>query len=54
MEPTPFPSTIGLYQKGQGYPRFDQKKADEYYIKVTNKVAELVIEIVRKWDMAGL
>ncbi len=51
---TPFPSSIGLYQKGQGYPRFDQKKADEYYIKVTNKVAELVIEIVRKWDMAGL
>lgn len=50
----PFPSSIGLYQKGQGYPKFDQKKADEYYKKVTDKVADLVIEIVKKWDAAGL
>lgn len=50
----PFPSSIGLYQKGQGYPKFDQKKADEYYLKVTDKVANLVNEIVRKWDLAGL
>ncbi|MET0752775.1 MAG: creatininase family protein [Pyrinomonadaceae bacterium] len=50
----PFPSSIGLYQKGQGYPKFDQKKADEYYTKVTDKVANLVNEIVGKWDMAGL
>jgi creatinine amidohydrolase len=50
----PFPSSIGLYQKGQGYPKFDQKKADEYYVKVTDKVANLINEIIRKWDMAGL
>ncbi|MEO6588246.1 MAG: creatininase family protein [Pyrinomonadaceae bacterium] len=50
----PFPSSIGLYQKNQGYPKFDQKKADEYYKKVTDKVANLVIEIVKKWDLAGL
>ncbi len=50
----PFPSSIGLYQKGQGFPKFDQKKADEYYKKVTDKVANLVNEIVRKWDLAGL
>ena len=50
----PFPSSIGLYQKGQGYPKFDQKKADEYFMKVNDKVAELINEIVRKWDMAGL
>jgi creatinine amidohydrolase len=50
----PFPSSIGLYQKGQGYPRFDQKKADEYYKKVTDKVANLIIEIVKKWDLAGV
>jgi creatinine amidohydrolase len=50
----PFPSSIGLYQKGQGYPKFDQKKADEYYKKVTDKVANLINEIVRKWDLAGL
>jgi creatinine amidohydrolase len=50
----PFPSSIGLYQKGQGYPKFDQKKADEYFKKVNDKVANLIIDVVRKWDMAGL
>lgn len=50
----PFPSSIGLYQKGQGYPKFDQKKADEYFRVVNNKVANLIIEVVRKWDLAGL
>jgi creatinine amidohydrolase len=50
----PFPSSIGLYQKGQGYPQFDQKKADEYYKKVTDKVANLINEIVGKWNVAGL
>ena len=50
----PFPSSIGLYQPGQGYPRFDQKKADEYFRKVNDKVANLINDIVRKWDMAGV
>ena len=50
----PFPSSIGLYQAGQGYPKFDQKKADEYFRKVNDKVAALINEVVRKWDMAGL
>lgn len=50
----PFPSSIGLYQKGQGYPKFDQKKADEYFAKVNDKVANLIVEVVRKWDLAGL
>ena len=50
----PFPSSIGLYQKGQGYPRFDQAKANEYYKKVTDKVAAFVNEIIAKWDMARL
>lgn len=50
----PFPSSIGLYQPGQGYPKFDQRKADEYFNKVTDKVAALVSDTIRKWDMAGL
>jgi creatinine amidohydrolase len=50
----PFPSSIGLYQKGQGYPKFDKKKADLYYAKVTDKVANLILDVVKKWDMAGL
>jgi creatinine amidohydrolase len=50
----PAPSSIGLYKEGQGYVKFDQPKADEYFSKVTQKVAKLIIEIRRKWDMAGL
>lgn len=50
----PFPSSIGLYQKGQGYPKFDQAKADLYYRKVTDKVANLILDTIRKWDLAGL
>src|SRR3712207_5854666 len=38
----PFPSSIGLYQPGQGHPRFDQRKAEEYFSKVNDKVAALV------------
>ena len=48
---TPFPSSIGLYQKGQGFPKFDQAKADEYFEKVNKRVADLIIEVRRKWEM---
>lgn len=50
----PAPSSIGLYKEGQGYVKFDQKKADEYFARVTEKVARLILEMRRKWDMAGL
>lgn len=50
----PFPSSIGLYQKGQGFPKFDKAKADLYFKKVSDKVANLIVEIVGKWDAAGL
>lgn len=50
----PFPSSIGLYQKGQGFPKFDQAKADIYFKKVTDKVADLIVQTVKKWDLAGL
>jgi hypothetical protein len=46
----PFPSTVGLYQPGQGYPRFDQKKADEYFRRVSDKVAALIAGTIAKWD----
>ncbi len=51
---TPFPSSIGLYKEGEGYPKFDQKKADEYFKKVNDKIAKLIIEVRKKWDMAKL
>jgi creatinine amidohydrolase len=50
----PAPSSITLYKEGQGYVRFDQKKADDYFAKVTDKIAKLILDIRRKWDMAGL
>ena len=50
----PAPSSIGLYKEGQGYVKFDQAKADAYFAKVTEKVAKLIIDTRRKWDMAGL
>jgi creatinine amidohydrolase len=51
---TPFPSSIILYQEGQGYIKFDQLKADEYFKKVTDKLASFIIEMKTKWDKAGL
>ncbi len=50
----PFPSSIGLYQEGQGYPNFDEKQAREYFEKVNTKVSGLIKETIRKWDLAGL
>lgn len=51
---TPFPSSIGLYKKGEGAPRdFDQKKADEYFRRVNVCVAALVKDTLRKWAEAG-
>lgn len=51
---TPFPSSIILYEEGQGYIKFDQQKADEYFKKVTDKMATFIINVKAKWDKAGL
>jgi creatinine amidohydrolase len=50
----PAPSSIGLYKPGQGYVKFDQAKADDYFAKVCQKIARLVIDMRNKWDTAGL
>jgi creatinine amidohydrolase len=50
----PSPSSITLYKAGEGFPDFDPKKADEYYAKVNKKIAALVLEMKKKWDLAGL
>lgn len=51
---TPVPASIGLYAKGEGYPTFDQKQADEYFRKVNDRVGELVEDIIRRWNKAKL
>jgi creatinine amidohydrolase len=50
----PFPSSIGLYEKNQGYPTFNETQAKEYFNEVNNKVAGLVEEVIEKWDKARL
>lgn len=47
----PSPSSIGLYKAGQGFPRFDPVKAKEYFDRVNDKVAALIEETIRKWNM---
>lgn len=51
---TPFPTAITLYKAGEGYPKFDQQKADEYFARVNDKLTNLINEVIRKWDQAGL
>jgi creatinine amidohydrolase len=50
----PVTSTILLYEKGQGYPSFDAAQAQEYFRKVNDRVAELVLDTIKKWDLAGV
>jgi creatinine amidohydrolase len=50
----PFPSSIILYKPGQGYPKFDQAKADAYFRGVVEKMTKLTQEIIDKWDKAGI
>jgi creatinine amidohydrolase len=50
----PFPSSIILYQPGQGYVRFDQAKADQYFKAVVDKMTGLVQDTIAKWDKAGI
>jgi len=50
----PFPSSIGLYEKGQGFPTFDKKQAKIYFKRVNDSVAKLIEEVIIKWDKAKL
>jgi len=50
----PVASTILLYEKGQGYPTFDAAQAKEYFRKVNDRVAELVLDTIGKWDAAAI
>lgn len=50
----PFPSSIILYQPGQGYVKFDQAKADAYFNAVIDKMTALAQDVIARWDKAGL
>jgi creatinine amidohydrolase len=50
----PFPSSIGLYEAGQGFPTFDQDQADEYFSRVNTRIGNLIKDVIAKWELAGL
>tara|TARA_R110000868_G_scaffold304437_22_gene565428 strand:+ start:5747 stop:6571 length:825 start_codon:yes stop_codon:yes gene_type:complete len=50
----PFPSSIGLYEAGQGYPTFNEDQARDYYERVNKRVLSLIEEVITKWDLAKL
>jgi creatinine amidohydrolase len=50
----PFPSSILLYKEGEGHPNFDLAKAKSYFKRVNEKIARLIEDTIKKWDMADL
>lgn len=50
----PFPSSILLYKEGEGHPIFDAAKAREFFDKVNDKIARLIEDTIKKWNLAGL
>lgn len=51
---TPVPYTISLYEEGEGYPTFDQRQADLFFERVNSHVAELINDVIARWDRAGV
>ena len=51
---SPVPYTISLYVDGEGYPTFDQGQADLFFERVNTRVAELINDVVTRWERAGV
>ena len=51
---SPVPYTISLYVDGEGYPTFDQGQADLFFERVNARVAELINDVVTRWERAGV
>jgi creatinine amidohydrolase len=51
---SPVPWTISLYVEGEGYPTFDQGQADLYFERVNARVADLINDIIARWERAGV
>ena len=50
----PFPSSILLYQEGQGYPDFDRQKAKQFFARVVERLETVINDVIQKWERAGL
>ncbi len=49
----PFPSSIGLYSPGEGYPQFDRETAERYFRRVEEEMLAVVGDVIAKWDAGG-
>jgi hypothetical protein len=43
-----------LYREGEGYPDFDPGKARRFFDGVVDRVETLIVDVIAKWDRAGL
>lgn len=50
----PSPSSIVLYEAGQGYPTFDADQAATYFRRVNEEMAGIIEGVIAQWDLAGL
>lgn len=50
----PFPSTIGLYAPGEGYPDFDRDRAKAYFDGVVERLEAISRDVIGKWEAAGI
>ncbi|MGD8495422.1 MAG: creatininase family protein, partial [Gemmatimonadales bacterium] len=50
----PFPSTIGLYAPGEGYPDFDRDKAAAYFEGVVDRLETICRDVIGKWEASGI
>lgn len=47
---TPFPGSIILYEKGEGYPDFDPAKAGNLMNMISRKVEQTILDVFKRWD----
>lgn len=45
----PAPGPLMLYAKGEGYPNFDLKQAQEYFPKLATAVGDYILSIIDHW-----
>jgi creatinine amidohydrolase len=50
----PFPSSIILYKPEEGYPDFNEPRAQEFYGRVLDRLEKLIKTTIEKWELAGL
>jgi creatinine amidohydrolase len=46
----PNPGTILSYKEGAGFIDFDQKKAEEYFNAITERIKTHILDIFRRWE----